>query len=82
VKMNRGYLRLGAGISREIAKVTKVLISRGMAALLPILPAVAEGKLSERLTRIAGHLGEGVAHFSVTDSKDDLQNLGELKRGS
>lgn len=48
------------------------------AVLLPILPVAGEVKLSERLTRIAAHLGDGGVHFSVTDSKDDLKNLGEF----
>jgi hypothetical protein len=72
----------GGGDKQTDCKVIKLLISLGIAALFPILPAVAGVKLSERLTRIAGHLGEGGAHVSVTDSKDDLQNLGELIRGS
>lgn len=41
-------------------------------------PVGAEVRLSERLTRIAGHLGDGGAHFSVTDSKDDLKDLSGL----
>lgn len=49
-----------------------------VAALLPVLPAAAEVKLSGTLTRIAGHLGDGGVHFSVTDLKDDLKNLGQL----
>ena len=44
-------------------------------ALLPILPATAEITLSERLTKIAGNLGDGGVHFSVTDSKGDLQKV-------
>ena len=34
-------------------------------------PAVP--KLSERLAKIAGHLGEGGVHFSVTDQEGDLE---------
>lgn len=56
----------------------KKFIPLCMAAVLPILPAAAEVKLSERLARIAGHLGDGGVHFSVTDSKDDLKNIGEF----
>lgn len=41
-------------------------------------PVSAEVKLSEKLTRIASHLGEGGVHFSVTDSQDDLKNLAGL----
>ncbi|YCM43948.1 hypothetical protein V2O64_21800 [Verrucomicrobiaceae bacterium 227] len=38
----------------------------------------AEVKLSEKLTRIAGHLGEGGVHFSVTDAQEDLKDLAQL----
>lgn len=76
--MGGWYLLARGGVFRQVADVMKKLTSLGMAALLPILPAAAEVKLSERLTRIAGHLGEGGAHFSVTDSTDDLRNFGEL----
>lgn len=46
-----------------------------LAAAVSLLPLSAEVPLSEKLTKIAGHLGEGGAHFSVTDSEDDLKNL-------
>lgn len=56
----------------------KRFLSLCAAAILPALPASADVKLSERLTRIAGHLGEGGVHFSVTDSQDDLKDLAGL----
>jgi len=45
------------------------------AAVLSFSPASAETKFSERLSRVASHLGDAGAHFSVTDSKGDLQGL-------
>lgn len=56
----------------------KKLIPLCAAAILPILPASADIKLSERLTKIAGHLGEGGVHFSVTDSQSDLKDMAGL----
>ena len=45
---------------------------------LGVSPLSAEVKLSEKLTRIAGHLGEGGVHFSVTDAQEDLRDLAQL----
>lgn len=45
---------------------------------LGLFPLNAQVKLSEKLTRIAGHLGEGGVHFSVTDGQDDLRDLAQL----
>ena len=53
----------------------KRLLSCCLLAAISISPVSAEVKLSEKLTKIAGHLGEGGAHFSVTDSGDDLKDL-------
>ena len=41
-------------------------------------PAQAEVKLSENLMKIAEHLGDGGVHFSVTDTKGDLQQMGQF----
>jgi len=53
-------------------------ISLCAAAILPAISASADVKLSERLTRIAGHVGGGEVHLSVTDSQDDLKDLASL----
>ena len=45
---------------------------------LGISPLGAEVKLSEKLTRIAAHLGDGGVHFSVTDAQEDLKDLAQL----
>jgi len=47
-----------------------------LSGILSLFSAQAEIKLSKRLTEIAGHLGDGGVHFSLTDSKGDLQQLG------
>ena len=56
----------------------KKRISLGAAALLSVLPASVDVKLSGRLMKIADHLGEGGVHFSVTASQENLKNLAGL----
>jgi hypothetical protein len=58
-----------------MTKVPSILLTAG---LLAGPMASAEVKLSEKLNRIAAHLGDGGVHFAVTDSQDDLKNLGEV----
>lgn len=40
-----------------------------------VSPVSAEVKLSEKLTKIASHLGEGGVHFSVTDAENDFRDM-------
>lgn len=53
----------------------KIIATSCFALFVSCLPLSAEVKLSDRLAKIAVHLGEGGAHFSVTDSEDDLKDL-------
>ena len=50
----------------------------GSVLALGLSPLNAQVKLSEKLTRIAGHLGEGGVHFSVTDGQDDFRDLAQF----
>lgn len=45
---------------------------------LSLFPVFGEVKFSEKLENIAGYLGEGGAHYSVTDTTDDLKVLAEV----
>ena len=65
-------------IAHAIVITMKKYLGLTMAAGLAMAPAHAEVKFSERLTRIAEHLGDGGVHFSVTDTKGDLQDVGKL----
>jgi len=56
----------------------KIALGVISAALLSLTPASAETKFSERLSRVESHLGDAGAHFSVTDSKGDLQGLAKF----
>lgn len=48
------------------------------ALVMGVSPLGAEVKLSEKLTKIADHLGEGGVHFSVTDAQEDLRDLARI----
>lgn len=56
----------------------KALMALGCGAALMGSTVLAEVTLSERLTKIAKHLGDGGVHFLVTDSEDDLRDLAGL----
>ena len=56
----------------------KMYLGLILAAGLAMVPAQAQVKFSERLTKIAENLGDGGVHFSVTDTKGDLQQMGEF----
>lgn len=76
---NRSHLLVGHHVEmRQGAYVMKKILPVLSAFSLVCAPVQAEVKLSDKLNRIARHLGEGGVHFSVTDSEGDLESLAGL----